>query len=105
MANFFERGFLATVGLVSLTQERSQALVEEMVRRGEVSREESKRVVDELFKRGQEERRNLHEMVREEVNKVLAEKDVAAKDDLDKLMEKIDILVARLDEVNKSETA
>ncbi len=43
--------FLAGVGVVALTKERTEELVDELVSRGKVSREEAHEVVDEIVGR------------------------------------------------------
>ncbi len=43
--------FLAGVGVVALTKDRTDELVEELVGRGKVSREDAKEVVDEVVGR------------------------------------------------------
>ncbi|MGH3037887.1 MAG: phasin family protein [Gaiellaceae bacterium] len=46
-----EELFLAGVGVVALTKERSEELVEELADRGKVSREEARTIVDDVVGR------------------------------------------------------
>ena len=51
-----ERTFLIGIGLLSLTREKAQAVVEDMVKQGSAAREEVKDLTDKLVERGEEER-------------------------------------------------
>jgi polyhydroxyalkanoate synthesis regulator phasin len=52
-----ERAFLLGVGAAALTKDRVQDLVEELVRRGQLSGEEGREVADKLVARSREEAR------------------------------------------------
>jgi polyhydroxyalkanoate synthesis regulator phasin len=95
MLEFFERGFLATVGVFTMTKERSQELVDEMIRRGELNRDESKQMVDKLVRRGQEEQEKLRQLVRQEVSVAIRELNLATKEDVEALKEKLDKLLSK----------
>lgn len=97
MLNFFERGFLATVGMISLSREKTQELVDEMVQRGELNRDEGKQLVDKMVKRGQEEQDRLRNLVRQEVESAMREMNLASRKDIDALNHKLDELVQKLD--------
>ena len=93
MLEFFERGFMATMGVFSMTRERSQELVDELVKRGEIGRDESKQMVDRLVHRGQEEQERLRTLVRQEVQAAIKELDLPSKSDLQTLNDKLDQLL------------
>jgi len=82
MLDFFKRGFLATVGALSISREKIQEMVDQLVERGELTRDEGKQLVDKLIKRGQEERETMGNLVRQEVQKVVGELDIATRKDL-----------------------
>jgi polyhydroxyalkanoate synthesis regulator phasin len=46
-----EGGFFASVGLATLTKERTEELVEELVGRGKMSRDDARELVDEVVVR------------------------------------------------------
>ena len=71
MFDFFERGFLATVGVLSLSREKVQEVVDKMVARGDLNLDEGKQLVDKLVKRGQEERDTMRNLVRQEVHRLM----------------------------------
>ncbi len=98
MFDFFERGFLATVGVLSVSREKVQEIVDQMVARGELDLDEGKQLVDKMVKRGQEERETMRGLVRQEVQKVVGELDVASRKDFQVLNDKLDALLKKLDQ-------
>ncbi len=97
MFDFFERGFLATVGVLSLSREKVQEMVDQLVARGELNRDEGKKLVDRMVKRGQEERETMRDLVRQEVQKVVGELDMVSHKDVQVLNDKLDALLKKLD--------
>ena len=98
MFNFFERGFLATVGVLSVSREKVQEIVDQMVARGELNLDEGKQLVDKMVKRGQEERETMRGLVRQEVQKVVGELDMVSRKDFQVLNDKLDALLKKLDQ-------
>ncbi len=95
MFDFLERGFLATVGVLSLSREKIQEVVDQAVARGELNFDEGKQLVDKLVKRGQEERETMRTLVRQEVQKAVAELDLVSHKDFEVLNEKLDSLLTK----------
>ena len=90
MKSVLEKGFLVGIGLLSMTREKAQNVIEELTHEGELQKNEAKQWVDQLSSRGEEERQALRKLVRDEVKKVLDEMGLATKDDIQKLLEKQD---------------
>lgn len=67
--NIFDRMINLGLGTFSMTKERIEKTIDEMVERGEMNREEAKRTMEDLIQRGEEQRDQLRVMVREEVDK------------------------------------
>ena len=95
MFDFFQRGFLATVGVLSLSREKVQEVVDQLVARGELNLDEGKQLVDKLVKRGQEERETMRNLVRQEVQKVVGDLDLVSHKDFEVLNEKLDSLLTK----------
>ena len=98
MFDFFERGFLATVGVLSLSREKVQEIVDQMVARGDLNLDEGRQLVDRMVRRGQEERDTMRGLVRQEVQKVVGELDVVSRKDIQALNDKLDALLKKLDQ-------
>ena len=88
MTNLIEKGLLVGIGLLSMTREKAQEVIDELSQEGEVQKSEVKQWVDQLSDRGEEERQALRKLVREELKKVLDEMGLATKEDIQKLLEK-----------------
>jgi polyhydroxyalkanoate synthesis regulator phasin len=87
MKSLLEKGFLAGIGLLSMTREKAQEVIEELTHEGELQKNEVKQWVDQLSDRGEEERQALRKLVRDELKKVLDEMGLATKEDIQKLLE------------------
>ena len=90
MTTLLEKGFLAGIGLLSMTREKAQKLIDELSHEGDVQKSEVKQWVDQLSDRGEEERSALRKLIRDELKKVLDEMGIATKEDIQKLLEKRD---------------
>jgi len=88
MKNLFEKGFLVGIGLLSMTREKAQEVIDELSHEGELQKNEVKQWVDELSERGEEERQALRKLIREEMKKVMDEMGLATKEDIQKLLDK-----------------
>ena len=99
-----ERTFLIGIGLLSLTREKAQAVVEDMVKQGSAAREDVKELTEKLVERGEEERKAFREMTREEVNRALHEMNLATAEDVERLEAEVATLKAQLQtEIYKDE--
>lgn len=90
MKTLLEKSFLAGIGLLSMTREKAQKLMDELSHEGEVQKNEVTRWVDQLADRGEEERQALRKLIRDEMKKVMDEMGLATKEDIQKLLEKQD---------------
>jgi len=91
--DLLRRSLLLGIGAISLTAERTQELVNDLVERGEITREQGAAMARELMKRGTEARKQLREMVKAEVRKAIDEADLPSKTDLKRVEAKIDRLI------------
>lgn len=97
MRDLIEKGFLVGLGALTLTREKAQSLVEELVKTGEARRDEVKGLVDRLVTRGEEERAELQKLVRAEVESVVEGMSLATQKDIEALSKKIDGLARKLE--------
>jgi polyhydroxyalkanoate synthesis regulator phasin len=88
MTNLFEKGLLVGIGLLSMTREKAQEVIDELSHEGDLQKSEMKEWVDQLSNRGEEERQALRKLIREEMKKVLDEMGLVTKEDIQQLIEK-----------------
>ncbi|SEC27520.1 polyhydroxyalkanoate synthesis regulator [Paenibacillus sp. GP183] len=89
MSDLLRKAFALGLGITAASKEKVQQFVDEMVLKGELGKNESRDVVNDLISKGEEQRLELKRLVHEQVKKVLAELDVATKQDLRELEQKI----------------
>lgn len=83
-------------GLAVASKEQIEKLADEWVKKGELSRAESKEFVEELVKKGEEARDKADTMIRDRVQTVLGEGRYATKEELERLVRRIDALELKL---------
>jgi polyhydroxyalkanoate synthesis regulator phasin len=62
----------AGLGLVTITREKAEELVSELVKRGELSSEEGKDALNNILDRMQEERDKLRQRIQEQVENMIS---------------------------------
>nr|WP_207907624.1 polyhydroxyalkanoate synthesis regulator [Effusibacillus lacus] len=87
--DLIKKGLALGIGLAVTSKEQVEKVVDEMVKKGEMSQEESKEVISRLIQRGEEEQRELKRMMREEIKQILAELNIATKEDINRLDRRI----------------
>lgn len=97
MRELMERGLLIGLGALTLTRERAQAFVDDLVQRGEARRGEARDLVDRLVKRGEEERAGLRKLVRTELESAMVRMNLATRKDLEALSQKIEEMAEKLE--------
>ncbi len=96
MKDIIQKAWYFGLGVFDFTKEKVEAVVAEMVRRGEITQQESPEAVKQLLDKAQETQKALLEKVKELVNKVLAEAKPARAADLEALMERVALLEKRV---------
>ncbi|MFZ5448495.1 MAG: phasin family protein [Thermodesulfobacteriota bacterium] len=98
MKDLFQKAWLFGVGVFDFTKEKVDDLVQEMVRRGEISQQESPEAVKELLAKAQDAQQALWEKVKELTRSAIDEINVAKASELAALEKR----VAALEEALKS---
>ncbi len=89
MFDSFKNAFLASLGLVAMTQEKLRCFVDDLVKRGELTAEQGKKILDEFLQKGQSEGRALSEKIAEEVVKVLQKTPFVSRRELERIEERL----------------
>jgi len=93
MREIVEKGVLMGWGVLSLTRERAQTIIDDLVKRGEARKEDVHELVDRLAAQGEKEREALRNLVRDEITAVLDKANLPTKKDLAAIEKKIDKLL------------
>ncbi|HUI90167.1 MAG TPA: hypothetical protein VLX61_15720 [Anaerolineales bacterium] len=88
MKTNLEKSILAGIGLLSMTREKAQKIVNDLSMQGGLEKEQGEKWVDQLTHRGEEERQAFRKIIRDEAKAVLGDLGVATKEDLQQLAAK-----------------
>ena len=102
MFELIRKTVLAGLGAATLTKEKAEGFVDELVQRGEVTAEERPKFVKELVARAEESEKELEEKVNESVGKAIEKLGIPTKADLDALSGKMDMLIKKVDSMEKA---
>ena len=89
MKEFWQKAWFFSLGLLDATKEKVEALVEEMVKRGELTQQEKAEAIEQLTARARETQQALFDRVREFVSRVIAEMHLARAADLKDLEKRV----------------
>jgi polyhydroxyalkanoate synthesis regulator phasin len=89
MTDILKKAIALGLGITAVSREKIQNFVDDLVAKGELGQSESKDMVNNLIAKGEEQREEIGRMVREQVKKVLADLDIATRQDLKELEEKL----------------
>ena len=87
--------FSLGIGAAVTSKEQIEKLVDDLVKKGEVSRAESKSMVDDLMKKGDDARAEFEQQINVKVKERLAEMNLATKEDIERLENRIALLEAK----------
>lgn len=96
MRDTLGRALSLGLGLALAGKEQVEKTIEELVRKGEVSRAESKGLVDDLVKRGDELKDQIETATRERVQSVLKEGGMVSREEFARLEQRIEELERKL---------
>ena len=87
---------LAGLGLAAVTKGKTESVIQEWVREGELSKEEGKQLLDAWAKRVDQEKEEIQLRVKNEVNRLVASTGMVTKQDLQALEQRIAALETAL---------
>jgi len=99
--DFFKKSVLFGLGVFDLTREKAEKMVDEMIKRGEMSQSDKSKAVKELLKGHEERMKKLKTKIDESVEKVTTKVRGKEKDELTKLHKKLDDLAKVVERLEK----
>ncbi|WP_372632491.1 phasin family protein [Cohnella sp.] len=84
------------LGLVVAGKEQVERTIEELVKKGELSRTESGSLTEELVRKGEEARGRVEELVRTRIHALLGDGTLATKEDIERLEQRLSDLEQRM---------
>lgn len=101
MRDILHRAVSMGLGLAAASKEQIEKTVDELVKKGEVSRAESGEFLEELLHKGNEAKARLDQTVSEKVQSVLKERGIASQEDVNALEQRIAALEEALARLEK----
>jgi poly(hydroxyalkanoate) granule-associated protein len=97
MIELIRRGILLGLGAISLTHEKAKAFVDELVKRGEVTKDQGGELVQEILDRAKEQEKTITEKINTEIKKAIDSLGVASKKDISRLEKRIEELSKKIE--------
>jgi len=85
MKDFLKKVVNLGLGGLLVTKEKVEAVVDELVKKGEVEQEEAKKLVEELLKKGNDGRKEIAGQIEKLVKNIVAKLDLPSRKELNEL--------------------
>ena len=83
----------AGIGAVSMTREKAEKIFDEYVKKGQADQAAKKGFVKEVMDQAEENRKKFEEVISEQVKKAVDNLNLATKDDIKRIEEKLDQVI------------
>ena len=90
MTSILEKGVYLGLGILSMTRERAEEIIDDLVEKGKVSKDESAKAVRDLMDRVENEKRSLEKKISNMVEDTVKRMHLATQHDIDALNKKLD---------------
>lgn len=87
--DLLNKGLSLGLGIAAVSKEQIEKLVDELVKKGEVSAGESKDLIRDLFEKGEAGKKEMNNRIHEQLEKLLKDLNVPTKADLERLEQRI----------------
>ncbi|MCK4297701.1 MAG: phasin family protein [Candidatus Marinimicrobia bacterium] len=92
MFDLFKKAVLMGLGAVTITKEKVEQIVDELIKKGELAEGERSEAIRDLLTKAREQEKALNEKVSTTVKKTIEKLDLPSRQDIERLEEKIDDL-------------
>lgn len=89
MRDAFKKGINLGLGLAAASKEQAEKVIDELMKKGELSQEESDDLFQQLHDKGAEAQKQLDQKMQQKLKEMLAELDVATKEDIKALDQRV----------------
>ncbi len=97
MEGLIEKIIMAGLGAISLTREKAEQIVKELVERGEIAKEEQPEVVKKILKKSKARREEIEKLIRNVLDKM----NIPTKSDIKSLNDRIERLEKEIKKISK----
>lgn len=89
MKDTIKKGMALGLGLAVASKEQAQKMMDDLVKKGEMTRQESKEFMNDALKKGEEKQTEMDSMMHERMAKMLSDLNVATKEEVKRLEHRI----------------
>lgn len=93
MTDIFEKGFYLGLGLLSLSKEKAEEIINDLVEKGKISSEQSSKAIKDLLAKAEEEKKVLTEKIDSALESAMKKMNLATRHDLEELNKKLDKII------------
>lgn len=101
MADLFEKTLYLGLGIFSMTKERAEAIINDLVEKGKVSKDESAKAVRDLMDRADKEKGEFEKKLNQVIEETVTRLHLATRKDIDEINRKLDQILKQLKALEK----
>ncbi len=98
MIDLFKKGIFLGVGLFEEGREKVEALVDDLIKAGEVAKEERAKTIDKYVQKLKEQEKIISEKINTEIKKAIEKFGIPTKDDFEKLVKEVEALKKKVEQ-------
>jgi len=92
MFDLFKKTVLMGLGAMTITKEKAEDIVDELIKKGELTKDNRSKAVHDLLEKAEEQEKAILDKISDEVNKSIEKLGIPTKQDFERLEKKIDEL-------------
>lgn len=101
----FKEFLYAGIGLATLTKEKVEEIVTELVKKGELSKDESKDAINNLLSRVQEEKEKMRQKIQEQVENIISSMNLVKRSEFEDLKLRLEEMEEKLNKILEQKEA
>lgn len=102
MTNLIEKIVSLELGMLAMTKDKVKETVDDLIKRGEVSRDEGMKMVDELIHRGEKSRETVKGELEKMINDSLVRMDMPGREEVNAFRKDIEMLQLEIAQLRRS---
>jgi poly(hydroxyalkanoate) granule-associated protein len=92
MFDLFKKTVLMGLGAMTITKEKAENLVDELIKKGELAKDKRSKAIQDLLEKANEQEKEIFDKIGNAVNKSIEKLGIPTKQDFERLEKKIDEL-------------
>ncbi len=101
MSDLIEKGLYFSLGLWSLTKERAEKAVQELVEKGKISKDEGAKIVKNLLTRAEQEKEAILKRIDSALDNSMKKLNLATRKEVERINKKLDAILDILQKQEK----